>query len=225
RTDRFVSARSACFSCITEKKPILMEINAALPIEIGLWAFTKVPLNFLSRYSAVLRHYVYIVPAPFSILQKKYNINTSLMEKACRQLIGRHDFANFSKRDKNFQLTVRDMESVNLTINDDSLIFQFKSKAFLRQQVRRMVKKILEVGKGKIEFDDFLQLFDSSKFISYQPANPNGLILWDILFDEKIKFIEDLKSKERMKGFFRKKEILFDFKNKLFKILQHNDFS
>ncbi len=225
RTDRFVSARSACFSYISEKKPILMEINSALPMEIGVWAYTKVQSNFLSRYNAILRYYIYIVPTPLSILQKEYKINITLMEKACRLLEGRHDFVNFSKRDKELQLTVRDMESVKLTINNGFLMFHFKSRAFLRQQVRRMVKKLLEIGKGKIEYEDFLQLFDSSKFISYQPANPNGLILWDIIFDEKIKFNEDLKSKERMEGFFRNKEILFNFKNQLFKILQHNNFS
>jgi len=225
RTDRFVSARSACFSFITEKKPILMEINSALPMEMGLWAYTKVPSNFLSRYNAILRHYIYIVPTPLPILQKEYKFNIKLMEKACRLLEGRHDFVNFSKRGKELQLTVRDMESVKLTINNGFLIFHFKSRAFLRQQVRRMVKKLLEIGEGKIEYEDFLQLFDSSKFISYQPANPNGLILWDIIFDEKIKFNEDLKSKERMDRFFQNKEFLFNFKNQLFKILQHNNFS
>ena len=225
RTDRFVSARSACFSCLTEKKPILMEINSTLPMEIGVWAYTKVPSNFLSRYNAILRHYIYIVPIPLPILQKEYKINIKLMKKACRLLEGRHDFANFSKRDRELQLTIRDMESVKLTINNSFLIFHFKSKAFLRQQVRRMVKKILELGEGKIEYEDFLQLFDTSKYISYQPADPNGLILWDIVFNEEIKFTEDLKSKERMEGFFQNKEIVFNFKNQLFKILQHNDFS
>ena len=225
RTDRFVSARSACFSCITNKKPILMEINSILPKEIGIWAYSKVPSHFLSRYNVILRYYIYIVPTPLSILQEKYNINIQLMEKACRMLEGRHDFVNFSKRDKEFQLTVRDMESVKLTINEDFLLFHFKSRAFLRQQVRRMVKKILELGKGKINHEEFLQLFDNSKFISYQPADPNGLVLWDIIFDEKIKFVEDLKSKERMEEFFRNKEITFNFKNQLFKFLQHNNFS
>ncbi|MFX1575185.1 MAG: tRNA pseudouridine synthase A [Promethearchaeota archaeon] len=225
RTDRFVSARSAYFSFITDKKPILMEINSALPIEIGLWAYAKVAVNFASRYNAILRHYIYIYPTPLTILKTKYRINIKLIEKACKLLEGKHDFLNFSKRDKELHSTIRDMESVKLTIVNDFLIFHFKSRAFLRQQVRRMVKKLLELGKGKIEYEDFLQLFDASKFISYQPANPNGVILWDIIFDDKVRFNEDIKSKERMERFFRNKEILFNFKNQLFKVLQHNNFS
>ncbi|MEE9377009.1 MAG: hypothetical protein V3V33_03130 [Candidatus Lokiarchaeia archaeon] len=226
RTDRFVSARGACFTCIIKKEPILMEINSALPNVIGIWAYAKVPLEFSARYDAVLRHYIYIVPIPFSFLQKNSGININIMEKACKQLEGRHNFLNFSKTEANVKNTVRDMDSVILSIQDDYLIFQFKSKSFLRQQIRRIIKKVLDLGKSKILYEDFLKLFDISKVFSYQPADPKGLILWDIKYNNNnVKFIEDLKSKERMNNFFLKKEIKFGLKNYLFRALQHDDFS
>ncbi|MHA2280877.1 MAG: tRNA pseudouridine synthase A [Promethearchaeota archaeon] len=224
RTDRFVSARGACFTCVLEKKPILMEINSALPSEIGVWACAKVPLNFLSRYNAILRHYVYMVPIPLSSYQKTNPINIEIMRKACTQLEGKHDFINFSKRDNDDKKTMRDMDFVELSINNGYFIFQFKGRAFLRQQVRRMVKKILELGMGEINYEEFLKLLDPTQTISYQPANPKGLILWDIIFDNKIRIKEDKKSKERMEIFFLNKEILSGFKNQLFRFLQHNDF-
>jgi tRNA pseudouridine38-40 synthase len=225
RTDRFVSARGACFTCIVEKEPVLMEINSALPYEIGIWAYAKVPLDFFSRYHAISRHYVYLVPESLSYLKKICPINMEMMYKACRALEGRHDFINFSKRDKNEVNTKRDMESVKLTIKNDFLIFHFKSKAFLRQQVRRMVKKILELGTGKILYKDFIQLLDPLKDFSYQPADPRGLILWNVIYDEKVKLSEDLKSKRRMEHFFLNKKKSFNFKHQLFNLLQHHDFS
>jgi len=225
RTDRYVSARGACFTCITEKEPILMEINSALPKEIGIWAYSEVPLEFSSRYGAILRHYVYIVPLPISYFQKTSGINIHLMKKACRELEGRHDFANFSKKQDDEINTLRDMDSVILSIQDDYLLFQFKSRAFLRQQVRRMVKKVLELGKGKIFYEDFLDLFDTSREISYQPADPEGLILWDIKFDEKVNFIIDPKSKERMNNFFIINILEYGLKHQLFRVLQQDDFS
>ncbi|MFX1530568.1 MAG: tRNA pseudouridine synthase A [Promethearchaeota archaeon] len=225
RTDRFVSARGACFTVILEKNPVLMEINSALPNEMGIWAYTKVPLEFNSRHNAILRHYVYLVPKPLSHLQKTSPINVEIMQKACKYLKGQHDFSNFFKRDKNDKNPIRDMKSVQLSIENDFLIFQFKSKAFLRQQVRRMVKKVLEVGMGEITYDDFIQLFDPQKNFSYQPSDPRGLILWDVIYDEKIKLDEDVKSKRRMESFFLKKKISYDFKNQLFNLLQHHDFS
>ncbi|MFW9875773.1 MAG: tRNA pseudouridine synthase A [Candidatus Thorarchaeota archaeon] len=225
RTDRFVSARGACFSCVLEREPVLMEINSVLPYDIGIWAYTKVPLDFSSRFNAKLRHYVYIVPKPFSYLRKVNSLNIEIMHKACRSLEGRHDFINFSKRYKSEVGSKRDIKSAKLTIESDFLIFQFKSKAFLRQQIRRMVEKVLELGIGKIMYDDFIQLLDPLKFFSYQPADPRGLILWDIIYDEKIKLSEDLKSKERMETYFLKKKRAYDFKYQLFNLLQHNDFS
>jgi tRNA pseudouridine(38-40) synthase len=225
RTDRYVSARGACFTCITEKDPILMEINSALPDEIGIWAYSNVPLGFSSRYGALSRHYIYIVPFPISYFKKTSGIDINLMKKACKELEGHHDFANFSKKDDTKITTIRDMDSVKLSILDDYLIFQLKSKAFLRQQVRRMVKKILDLGISKISYEDFLDLFDVSKEISYQPADPEGLILWDIKFDEKVNFIVDPKSKERMEKFFIKKKLDYNLKYHLFRTLQQDNFS
>jgi len=225
RTDRHVSARGACFTCVIEKIPILMEINSELPKEIGIWAHAEVPMDFSSRHNAILRHYVYFVPTPISYFKEPFALNIDIMEQACKELKGRHDFSNFSKKEPNEINTIRDMDSIRLTIKNDYLIFHFKSKSFLRQQIRRMVKKILELGKNEISYDDFLNLFDTSADISYQPADPKGLILWDIKFDETVNFKEDLKSRERMKNYFLIKEIAYNLKYNLFRTLQQDDFS
>jgi tRNA pseudouridine38-40 synthase len=225
RTDRYVSARGAFFTCILKKEPILMEINSSLPFEIGVWASTQVPLDFLSRFNAIQRHYLYILPTPLSTLQKTGPLNIDIMHEACRQLEGRHDFTNFSKKDKEAKTTVRDMDYARFSIKQDFLIFQFKSRAFLRQQVRRMVAMILGLGKGEIDYDYFIDLFNSEKTFSYQPADPKGLVLWNIIYGNDIKLKVDQKSKERMENYFLKEEILFSFKYKLFSILQHHDFS
>lgn len=225
RTDRYVSARGACFTCITEKKPKLMEINSVLPKEIGIWAHTKVPMEFTSRHNAILRHYVYFVPTPISYLENTSRLNLDIMEQACQELEGHHNFANFSKKESNGIITIRDMDSVKLSIKKDHLIFEFKSRAFLRQQIRRIVKKVLELGKNEISYDDFLNLFDASVDISYQPAEPKGLILWDVKFDEKVNFKEDPKSMERMNNYFLIKEISYNLKYNLFSTLQQDYFS
>lgn len=225
RTDRFVSAKGGAFAFNTLKLPILMEINRALPNEIGLWAYREVPQNFLSRYNAVYRHYKYIVPQSLTFLKKKKNIDINLMHKACKKLVGKHNFRNFAKIENNEKKFIRDMDSVKLSIFNDYIVFDFKSRAFLRQQVRRMVRKILELGIGDINYEQFLKLFDDSIEMSYQPADPKGLILWDIKYDDNIKFKIDLKSKERLNNYFLIQEYRYAHKQQLFKILQQNDFS
>ncbi|MFX1298035.1 MAG: tRNA pseudouridine(38-40) synthase TruA [Promethearchaeota archaeon] len=224
RTDRFVSARGAAFSFNSLKKPILMEINSELPEEIGIWAHAEVPIDFLSRFNAKYRHYKYIVPESLSFLQKNSKVNLDVIKKACRELEGKHNFLNFSKRDNDEKNTIRDIDSVKMTINNNFIIFDFKSKAFLRQQIRRMVKKILELGKGEIDYDEFLELFDETKYISYQPADPAGLILWDIKFEDNIQFEVDIISKKKIATYFLNQKLKFDYKAQFYKILHESDF-
>jgi tRNA pseudouridine38-40 synthase len=221
RTDRYVSARGAVFAINSLKDPILMEINAHLPNEIGLWAYSKVSDDFSPRYEAQLRHYRYIVPYPLSYLKEQFDFDLSILKKACEQLEGRHDFQNFSKRASNTNNTVRNMKSINLSISNNTLLINFKSQAFLWQQIRRIARKLIELGKGEIQYKDFMALLNPSEFKSYQPANPKGLILWDIKYDSDIvEFKIDKKSIERMKEYFTNRKMQSFVQYKLFSIMQ-----
>jgi len=225
RTDKYVSARGSTFSFETEKKPILMEINTALPKNIGIWGYSEVPKDFFSRYNALYRHYKYIVPYSINFRRKIGSNNLNEMIKACKTFEGRHDFKNFFKTEKDKEKTIRDIMLASLRLDGDFLIFDFKSRAFLRQQIRRMVAKIFELGLEIITFEEFLDLFNPSRTYSYQPADPLGLILWDINYGKKIEFTIDAKSKERMYKFFLQQEIKFSTKQKLFSLMQHNNIS
>ncbi len=86
-----------------------------------------------------------------------------------------------------------------------------------------MVAKILEVGLDKISYEEFIDLFDPSKEISYQPADPFGLILWDINYGNNVSFVIDNKSKERRDKYFKEQEQKFALKKKLFNFMQHNN--
>jgi tRNA pseudouridine38-40 synthase len=225
RTDKYVSARGSTFSILTKKFPILMEINTALPKKIGIWAYSEVSRDFFSRYNALYRHYKYIVPYSPFLRRKITSHNLNEMMRACKSFEGRHDFRNFSKREKENEKTNRDIILASLTLENDFLIFDFKSRAFLRQQIRRMVAKIFELGLKIITLEEFLDIFNPSKTYSYQPADPLGLILWDINYGENIQFIIDAKSKERMNKFFLQQETKFSTKQKLFSLMQHDNIS
>ncbi len=219
RTDRLVSARGATFSFITNKNLILMEINSALPRDIGLWTYCTVPMDFSSRYNAVMRHYKYVYPEPVDILK---NLDFKLLKKACNLLKGRHDFINFCKRKNDQSTSIRDLDIASVNILNNHLVFDFKSRGFLRQQIRRMVRKLMEVGLKIITFQEFMALFDSSIERSYQPADPRGLILWDISYGENISFKPDPKSIERMENYFFNQMINHNLKAQIFSILQQD---
>lgn len=219
RTDKYVSARGATFSVITNKDPILMEINSELPYKIGIWAYTGVPLDFSSRYNALYRYYKYILPGSGN------SVNIDLIKRACKELEGEHDFKNFAKKENDKVNTIRTLNFASVNIMDDFLIFCFKSKSFLRQQIRRMVKKLTEVAIGKINYNEFLSLLDTANYVSYQPANPVGLILWDIVYEKDIQFEIDQNSSKRMMSYFDHMENKNTLKKMLFHVLQHDNIS
>ncbi|TFF88652.1 MAG: tRNA pseudouridine(38-40) synthase TruA [Promethearchaeota archaeon] len=219
RTDRHVSARGAAFSFSTSKKLTLMEVNTALPKEIGLWASSSVPEGFFARFQAVSRHYKYILSKSSHRLRSLTQVQLDSMRKACKILKGRHDFQNFSKRKKDQENTVKDLDLVKMTELDEFIIFDFISRSFLRQQIRRMVRKIIDVGIGEMSLEDFKVLFDSTNYISYQPAEPEGLILWDINYGDEFELIEDDTSIERMREYFGEKKRHHSLKKKLFEQL------
>jgi len=202
-----------------------MEINSELPHEIGLWAYTKVPLDFSSRFNALYRHYKYIFALKYDPFKNGLSINIDLMKKACKVLEGNHDFKNFAKREINNIKTIRTLKLASVDSKFDYLIFDFKSKSFLRQQIRRMVAKLIEMGMEKLSYEEFLHLLNTSTYISYQPANPIGLILWDIIYEKNIKYQIDIKSMNRMMNFFYREEEKINLKRILFHILQHNNVS
>ncbi|MBN1800098.1 MAG: tRNA pseudouridine(38-40) synthase TruA [Candidatus Lokiarchaeota archaeon] len=222
RTDKHVSARGACFAFSSEKNLHLMEINSALPRDIGAWCFAEVHNGFSPRHDAVQRHYRYII---HNTQDNIAQINIDLLKKALKKLEGTHDFRNFCKSEAELKdlKTKRTIDLASIQCKDDFLVFDFKSKGFLRQQVRRMTKKVIEVGIGAINLEEFLNLFDSSKNITYQPADPKGLVLWDVNYGEKIRFQIDQKSLVRMNSYFECKKNLYQLKCELFSILQEND--
>ena len=220
RTDKLVSAKGAAFSCKTKRTPILMEINSALPRDIGIWAFTEVPDTFLSRYNAIYRHYRYLLPIEYYKNQIPQKLSLQSIKKACELTSGHHDFKNFSKKSSdNNEKTVRDL---NLSVFKENsfLIFDFRSRAYLRQQIRKIMAKLIEVGKKEISLKQYSELFDPANEYSFPPTDPNGLILWDIHYGENVKFIKDQKSIERMSDFINKKYTFHKTRTKLFQLFQ-----
>lgn len=222
RTDKLVSARGAVFSCKMERPPILMEINSALPRDIGIWAFTEVPETFLSRYNAIYRHYRYLLLVHYYENQSKQKLSLKPIKKACELTSGHHDFTNFSKKSsENDEKTIRDL---NLSVFKEGpfLIFDFKSRAYLRQQIRKIMAKIIEVGKNEISLKQYSELLDPTKEFSFSPADPDGLILWDIHYGEDVKFIQDPKSIERMRKYLIKNYVIHKTSTKLFHLFQQD---
>jgi tRNA pseudouridine38/39 synthase len=71
-------------------------LNHALPQDIRMISYSDVEEHFDARFSCIYREYKYFFC--------QGNMNIPLIEKACKKLIGLHDFRNFCKKDESIKL-------------------------------------------------------------------------------------------------------------------------
>ncbi len=207
RTDRLVSAlrQTISFDLPEDETTCLMRINSHLPRHVRLWSKALVPPDFHPRFHALFREYHYFLP---TIPGQEGLLNLKKMRECLDLLKGTHDFQNFSKTEKSArQNTIRTLDEASI-IQSSSwfIVFRFRSRGFLWQQVRRMVSHVIQVGLEKISLDITRDLLThkkeeiNPKFIP-SPAPPEGLILSDVHYGPKIRFETDLSS---VKDFLQK---------------------
>ncbi|MHA2203454.1 MAG: hypothetical protein ACW991_07175 [Candidatus Hodarchaeales archaeon] len=189
RTDRGVGALSQVIALNAKQAPILSEINSYLPDSIRVLSFTGVPSIFHPRRDAQLRTYSYF-------LTVNKNFDLSLARKTLEMFVGRHDFHNFAKRDPTKEInTIKDIKTAKIfVVADNTYQIRLASKSFLWQQIRRIVKHLIEVSTGVHDLEYTHQLL-SLKPAKSKPAAvpPYNLILEDVQYQD-LKFCFDQKA-------------------------------
>ena len=197
RTDTGVHAleQSAHFDC--EKKIINCEkfiksanffLNNKL---ISIIKLKKRKLNFHARYSAKERIYEYNIVnrlAPPSIYKNKAwhirkKLNLKIMKKGSKILFGTHDFSTFRASNCYSKSPIRTLKNIKIKKNNDKIIMIFKSKSFLRNQVRSMVGCLKYLGENKWSLKKFKEAFNAkSRKECAPPAPPEGLYLAKVIY-------------------------------------------
>ena len=188
RTDRGVqSAHFDTKKKIINIKKFIYSLNFFLNKKlISILEIKKRNLSFHARYSAKERIYEYIVLnrlASPSIdknkvwyIRKKLDIN--LMEKAAQKLLGKKDFKTFQASNCYSMTSIKKLKKINIKKINEKIVFQFKSKSFLRNQVRSMVGCLVYAGQKKWSLKKFEKVFKSKKRkLCAPPAPAHGLYL------------------------------------------------
>ncbi len=189
RTDKGVNAISQVIAFDSLKDEIyLEEINDIFPKDIYAWAKAEVKENFHPRRDALLRTY--------RLYHYYFNEDLKLMTKAMKKLKGTHDFAKLCKKpdgllDGSPKSTVLTLETAKFNLQNNLLEFEFSSRSFLWNQVRKMVSVILDIGAGKYPpeiIDEILNPPSSQPKGGIKPVPPDGLVLYDVYY-KNIEFI------------------------------------
>ena len=158
---------------------------------VSIKEIKKKNINFHARYSAKERIYKYLILnrlAPPSIdlnrvLHIRKKLDVDIMKKGANKLLGNHDFSTFRASNCYSTSSIRTLKKITITKIDETVIIKFRSKSFLRNQVRSMVGCLKYLAEKKWDIKKFENVFKSKKRkLCAPPANSQGLYLDTVIY-------------------------------------------
>ena len=148
-------------------------------------------VNFHARYSAKERVYLYIIqnrisPSTINIdrewhIRKKLDLN--LIKKGSKKLIGTHDFSAFRSSNCSAKNPIRTINKIIVKKSKNQIKLKFKSKSFLKNQVRSMVGCLKYLGEKKWDLRKFESVIINRDRKKVAPPAPAcGLYLEKIIY-------------------------------------------
>ena len=197
RTDAGVHAleQSAHFDLKNEIQNIeklVKSLNYFLnPKKISVINIKKRNLNFHARFSAKERSYIYLIRNRISpsIINKnkewhiRKKLDLDLIRKGSKKLIGIHDFSTFRSSNCNANSPIRTLNKVLISKSKTQIKFNFKSRSFLKNQVRSMVGCLKFLGEKKWTIKKFEKVMKSKNRKNCAPPAPaHGLYLEKVIY-------------------------------------------
>lgn len=162
-------------------------LNAHLkPAAVAVIAARAVDDDFEARFSAIRRHYRYIIDnrrAPLALTlgrawHVKWPLDAEAMHAAAQHLLGRHDFTTFRASECQANSPVRTLERLDVRRVGARIEIEVSARSFLHNQVRSMAGSLEHVGSGKWRAEDLADaLAAKDRTRCGQVAPPQGLYL------------------------------------------------
>ena len=164
-------------------------MNHYLPRDIAIKDAYHTEEEFDVRRDAVSREYRYhILNSPVRSPLKRDMVyfvpralNIEDMNRACRVLEGRRDFASFIPPGKVAGSTLRTVYKAETRREEELVIFDMIASSFMPHQVRATVGGLVSVGLGKIEVETFWEMARAERPGTVGPLAPaRGLCLMKV---------------------------------------------
>lgn len=194
RTDAGTHAKGQVisFQCTSTMpcQQILEGLHQYLPEDIGVYACKNVSPRFHARLNAKSKSYRYRLWNSFQpcIFERKYvyidrtKFDVALMRKAAESYLGTHDFSAFCANKHMKKSTVRTIESFEIEILGDEIVFSVTGNGFLQHMVRIMVGTLLEIGSGKRDPDSIPELYGAKRCQAGPAVPASGLCLMEVQY-------------------------------------------
>jgi tRNA pseudouridine38-40 synthase len=176
---------------------LLMGLNSLMPSDIRILKCQPSTKSYQpNRASTSKEYHYYFVASPIDNvatsdialhlpIQSLGPEGLALLRTACQLFTGRHDFYNFSSRDKSVTTSVRQVfycdihQASFLPLVDNLYYLKIIGDGFLKYMIRYLMGALLELAKGRISIDDierYLQQHQTHKLCPRAKAKGLHLI-------------------------------------------------
>jgi len=189
RTDSGVHALNqvANFKTNSELNSVnfLYSLNGMLPRDITVKKINKVKFDFNARHDAIRRDYIYQITTVKKAIYSKYfhriyfSPDLNLINSVIPILIGYKSFKSLCRNTSDKYDFKCDVFKINFKENKSKgeLYFRISASRFLHSMVRAVGGALLDIGRNKIQPQEFKDKFISGEKIKTTYLPSNGLFL------------------------------------------------
>jgi len=167
----------------------LFSLNSLLPFSIRISEMVKVHENFNSRFDAISRTYFYQISAKPSPFNQKFvwayhkELDVHLLNNLTAPLLGRHDFAAFTKFADDREEHFCTLFSAKWSRFKNTVLFYIEADRFLHGMVRAIVGTAVNIGKENGSPGDMEAVVNShDRKIASASAPAKGLFLYKVKY-------------------------------------------
>ncbi|MFH1161213.1 MAG: tRNA pseudouridine(38-40) synthase TruA [bacterium] len=176
-----------------ERTKLVFKLNGYLDEDLVIHSIFPVKPRLHARFSAKQRTYQYRITRTKNPFLTKYSyylygyLDVELMNKGAEFLLSVTDFTSFSKVNSDTKTNICKVFSARWEPCEHELVFTIRADRFLRNMVRAIVGTLLELGSGKITFDEFRQIVHSHNRSNAGDSVPAaGLFLVEVVYADGI---------------------------------------
>ncbi|MBL7071270.1 MAG: tRNA pseudouridine(38-40) synthase TruA [Candidatus Omnitrophica bacterium] len=195
RTDSGVHARGhvANFKARTRMnaRQVKRALNSLLPGDILVKKVSPVPPSFNAQFDALSKTYRYTIwnreyVSPFMrryVYHFKQPLDSALMKREARSLIGKHDFTSFKASDGKIKNPVRKVKRLDISGRGGLIEIRIEAHSFLYNMVRNIAGTLVEVGRGRLPRGSVKKILKKKDRKTAGPTAPaSGLCLESVKY-------------------------------------------
>lgn len=183
---------SNCFDGTADKNRLLRSFNALVGKYICIKNIFKVHDNYHARFDAISRTYMYRFhynKNPFLnnfSLELRKPMDLDIINRACKDLIGKGDFSSFTKRRQEQNGTICTIYSAHIDEMNGNLYLYITANRFLWNMVRRIVSILISISERIYDQNIINTLLTNTQpGIPFSIAPSHGLYLYEVNYPGK----------------------------------------